>query len=93
MNDFIVFDKSSLGWNNGDEEEILWYLRCKKEYINGLLMCRGYIYLNQIYESLGVKWDSTRMNTCIRYNDNNHIEFHITKKLEENYYLINVYWY
>ena len=33
-------------------------------HLNDLLKYRGYLYLNQIYENLMVKWDPKKENTC-----------------------------
>ena len=59
----IVFDKSSLAWMK-DMEQNLMYLRCQATYIEDLFNCRGYMYLNQIYEKLGVKWNPGMVNDC-----------------------------
>lgn len=32
--------------------------------LNDRLKYRGYLYLNQIYENFGVKWDPKKENTC-----------------------------
>ena len=46
------------------------FIRQQEIYLNDLLKTRGYIYLNTIYETLGIKWDPDRNNVCFRYKPN-----------------------
>jgi len=50
---------------------------------NSLLKNRGYIYLNQIYELLGVKWDVEWENLCTLYNPDKPTEFGIAHEHED----------
>ena len=42
------------------------YLKAQCQYFQELFMSRGYLYLNYIYESLGVKWNPDWENRCYR---------------------------
>lgn len=45
------------------------YLESTKDFIMDVYRCRGYIYLNQIYENLGVSWNPENDNLLFRYID------------------------
>ena len=46
-----------------DPEHNKMYLRLVGRYLNDLLNTQGYLYKNQIYESLGIEWDPLWENT------------------------------
>jgi hypothetical protein len=48
-----------------------------------VLKSRGYIYLNQIYEILGIAWDPKQDNHCYTQDDANPVEFSIIFGTEE----------
>lgn len=52
----IKFDKNATHWNR-NEEINSYYLSAIKDYILDLFKIRGYIYLNQIYEHFGIRWN------------------------------------
>lgn len=52
-----------------DQQFVVYVLRTQEEYINDLIRTRGYIYLNQIYEMLGVEWDPECENICVKRQD------------------------
>lgn len=60
----IYFDKKCVYWNidNRLNEQ---FINHQMDYIRDLVKYRGYIYLNQIYEILGVKWEPRYENHCI----------------------------
>lgn len=60
----IYFDKNSIYWNN-DNKMNEYFLNSQTDYIRDLIKNRGYIYLNRIYEILGIKWESKYENRCI----------------------------
>lgn len=64
----VVFDKTASYWSPYREYNYA-FLRGKESYINDIIRHRGYIYLNQIYEMLGVGWNPEEENYCIK-NDN-----------------------
>lgn len=47
------FDQSSVSWM-GDRESNRAFLRVTQGYFNELLMARGYVFLRDIYEELGI---------------------------------------
>lgn len=61
----IAFDEKASAWTPNREVNIM-FLRTTEKYVNEIVMRRGYIYLNQIFEQLGVKWDPDDENPCIR---------------------------
>lgn len=56
----IYFDKECFYWSSDDRRNE-YFLNTQIDYVRDLVKHRGYVYMNQIYEMLGAKWD-TRMN-------------------------------
>lgn len=61
----VRFDKNSPMWTEDAGYNIQYLLNIEK-YINEIIRHRGYIYLNQIYDLLGVDWNSENVNRCIK---------------------------
>lgn len=47
------FDDSCVGWSN-DAEQNLMFLKLQEEYANSILRNQGYLFLNDVYEMLGI---------------------------------------
>lgn len=47
------FNETCLGWNRIPENNLL-YLHCQQNYANELLRSRGYLFLNEVYDILGI---------------------------------------
>lgn len=55
------------------------------KFLESLYIHRGYLYLNQIYERLGIVWDPRNINTClIRNEENKYLDCRITKYFGED---------
>lgn len=61
----LKFDSKNPNWT-GDRTYDRMFLSSMGQHINDTIKLRGYIYLNQIYELLGCKWDPDDRNTCVR---------------------------
>lgn len=61
----ITFDEYASAWTANREFNVM-FLRTSERYINEIAMRRGYVYLNQIFEQLGVRWNPDDENPCIR---------------------------
>lgn len=48
-----VFDESCIGWEK-DAEHNLYFLKVQQEYANQKLKAQGYLYLNDVYDMLGI---------------------------------------
>lgn len=84
----IIFDASSITWN-ADVDYNQRFLYSQENYIKNLFNHRGYIYLNQIYECFGVKWDpKLEHNLCylVEYGPIN-LEF---EGVDDNKILIHI---
>ena len=73
----ITFNQNTSVYAFDSREFNIKYIAQQELYVNDLLKVRGYVYINQIYELFGVKWDPQRENLCLLYNGNNHIDFNI----------------
>ena len=73
----ITFNQNTSWYASKSKEADRMYIRLQETYVNDLLKYRGYVYINQIYEALGVKWDTERENLCCKYNGGNHIDFNV----------------
>lgn len=47
------FDEGCAGWTK-DSEHNLYFLKCQQNYANECLKTRGYLFLNDVYEMLGI---------------------------------------
>lgn len=47
------YDDACDGWQK-DSEHNLWYLKQQQNYANDLLRTRGYLFLNEVYDMLGI---------------------------------------
>lgn len=59
----IVFDETCVGWTKYTDLNNA-YLGLQKDHFNDRLLAKGYVYLNEIYEALGVKWNPEDENIC-----------------------------
>ena len=59
----IIFDKTNPNWM-GYSADNIFMLGHLEDRVNIILYHNGYIYLNQIYEILGLKWDPKDYNRC-----------------------------
>ena len=52
----IIFDHDCAGWCVNRDVNVL-FLEQQRCYLVEKLLNRGYVYLNEVYEALGAKWD------------------------------------
>ena len=70
----IIFDSTSPAWED-DWLHNQFYLTRVMDMIWEILNYKGYIYLDKIYDLLGVKWNPDDENTCYRITDKFHTNF------------------
>lgn len=51
------FDETATEWEREPEYNRI-FLKCQQEYANHLLQARGYVFLNEVYKSLGIEQSS-----------------------------------
>ena len=73
----IKFNQTTSVYASKDQEANLMYLRLIEKHVNDLLKIRGYVYSNQIYEELGIRWDPTWSSYCLLYKYGRDIKFDI----------------
>lgn len=61
----ITFNESCLSWTN-DVERNNFFLIHNLFYLNEKFTAQGYLYLNDIYETLGAAWNPDWENICYR---------------------------
>ena len=61
----IIFDRNSIHWESNK-----WYnyefIKHVEHLLTGELLIRGYLYLNEIYQMLGIEWNPDNENLCLR---------------------------
>ena len=59
----ITFDRKSNLWSTDQCFNITTLLRME-QIVNDIIGRKGYVYLNQLYEWLGIEWNPTHENVC-----------------------------
>lgn len=63
----IIFDESNPNWSQ-DKEINLMFIRYTEDFLNSLLKFRGYVFLMDIYENLGEKFEiDNYLNSSLNY--------------------------
>ena len=70
----IIFDSNSFAWVD-DWYSNRFYLHHQIRLFKELIQHRGYLYLNQIYESLCIEWSPDEDNICYRDPDTFSFDF------------------
>lgn len=70
----VTFDRLSYHWENNIDYNLV-FLHAVEQNVNDIVRHRGYIYLNQICEILGVQWNSDDDNPCIKNDGVDRIAF------------------
>lgn len=66
------FDDGCAGWEK-DAEYNLMFLRSQQQYANDLLISRGHLFLNEVYDMLGIPRTKAGQIVGWIYNDQNHV--------------------
>lgn len=70
----IYFDSTSSEYRK-DWESNRFFLWGQMHYFKDMVKYRGYLYLNQIYENLGMTWNPNEENVCYRNPNTFSIDF------------------
>lgn len=83
----ILFDKNSAGWTNNQDSNKM-FLKTQIVYLKIKCTAKGYIYLNEVYETFGSAWNPDEENVCYRHNRGGiELEF---EPIENEAYLIYI---
>lgn len=83
----IIFDQDCAYWSMKPEFNRA-YLEHQKHYLEDKLKMYGYLYLNDVYESLGIVWDPRDNNICYRKSEDFGIDI---QPMEKESYLIKIH--
>lgn len=83
----IIFDESCTGWSINDDLNRM-FLEVQKAHIIDKFLYRGYIYLNEIYDILGARWNPHDENT-VWINKGCGFKFKI-EQIDENVFTVNI---
>lgn len=61
----VKFEKGNPYWTANRDANFTFFRRTE-QVVNNTIRARGYIYLNQIFELLGLKWNPEDANPCIK---------------------------
>lgn len=70
-------ERTSVEFEKGNKQFNRLFLITQMRYLNDLLKARGYVYMNNIYENLGLAWNPFWENSCIIIDDCKCIKFDI----------------
>lgn len=60
------------------------------DYVYDRIRCRGYIYLNEIYDLFGARWDPHNSNDCLIYSEGKNNFTCSVQQLNDTDYKINI---
>ena len=89
------FDDGNTGWTK-DPEYNLMFLRRQQDYANEKLRARGYLFLNEVYDMLGIPRSEAGQVVGWIYNESNpsgdnYVDFGIYRNTEGNRAFVNGY--
>lgn len=74
----LTFDSTSPYWEQNSACNRM-FIAEQDAYFNRLLKHRGYIYLNKIYEDLGIGWDPKKANPCFTKDEYKYMLFSVNE--------------
>lgn len=88
----ILLNEHTCGHFEHKEEWQRVFLRAQERYFNDLLVARGYVYLNQIFEALYVEWDPNKVNPCCIYDLDGVIMIKFKVRKVKNGFNVTITW-
>lgn len=73
----ITFNSETSPYATKDEKFNHMFIRQQEMYFNEILKVRGYIYMNTIYEMLGIRWNILWDNLCLKYEPDEELKLSI----------------
>ena len=78
------FDESCHAWTKSPEYNAM-FLKLQQNYANDLLKAKGYLFLNEVYEMLGMTKSNVGQVVGWIYDENNPIEFGIMRGINRDF--------
>lgn len=69
----ITYDENCTGWCK-DSTVVQMFLERQREYLRMKLNVKGYLYLEEIYDTIGAPWNPDWENICFRKETGIHID-------------------
>ena len=82
------FDDSCIGWSK-DAVYNKMYLMCQQNYMNDLLRTKGHLFVNDVYDALGMARTEAGQVVGWIYEEGVYVDFGLTK--ESNWEFMNGY--
>jgi hypothetical protein len=86
----VLFDESNPNWSS-QPEYIAMFLKATQNYMNDLLLSQGHVFLNEVYDALGVSRTSAGalLGWTQGPEDVKVIEFNIQERPEDGFLIID----
>lgn len=82
------FDDTCICWTK-DPELNIYFLKNRQDYVNDLLQCNGYLFLNRVYDILGIAPTKAGQVVGWIYAPGKMIDFGISKEDGTSNYILN----
>ena len=69
-----TFNNTCIGWSN-DQEVNLIFLKAQERYANEIVINRGHLFLNEVYDMLGIKRSKSGQLLGWVYDENKAVSF------------------
>lgn len=75
----VIFDKRSSKYENDNFEFNKLFVKATLKYLIDRYKVTGYLYMNTLYEQLGLKWNACDENNCWVYNRDGELKIDISE--------------
>lgn len=89
----IIFNENSYKYDKEDAEANYFFVKAELKYLMDVFECRKYLYMNQVFEFLGIKWNPKHENKVLLLEDYAKTDnpFSFKKTDDKNEIVIQIY--